>query len=435
LIIRFRFENYRSFREAQELSLVANSSREKADSLIATNAAPHGLVRSAAIYGANASGKSNVLQALQFFVSAIRSSQRQWAPTQKISVEPFALTKNQNEVSSFQLDFIVGGVPYQYAFAVTAEQVVREWLYSYPNGRKQTWFDRPPSAEGPITFGAHFTGENKAIENLTRKNSLFLSAAAQNNHLMLSPLFTWLTTKINILFDSGSRTSSHNTKEMRDAALRERVTAFLKHADLGIVGIAVETKPYDEKLIELMNILFAKISEYTPSLNAPAETTDKSPAAPTEIDVLSLQHKLEDGSTVSFTPSSESSGTMAFLSLLPRVLEAIESGGVLCVDELDSSLHPLLALELVKLFNDHRFNRSGAQFIFNTHDVNLLDSDVLRRDQIWFTEKGTTGESHLYALTDFKPKTNENLKRGYLQGRFGAIPFLGTFPWTDGVSE
>ena len=429
MIIRFHFENFRSFRDMQELSLVANSSTDKADSLIPTSAAPHGLVRSAAIYGANASGKSNVLRALQFFVSAIRFSQRHWDPSQKISIEPFALAKKRNEVSKFQLDFIVEGTPYQYAFAMTSDEVVREWLYSYPNGRKQTWFDRPAPTEGPIAFGTHLTGENKAIENLTRKNSLFLSAAAQNNHAMLSPLFLWLTNKINILMDSGMRIQFYDKSRMRDLALRERVVSFLKRADLGIVGLTVQTKAPDEKMTEMMNVLFAKISELVPSSDG------QKLKVPTEIHEINLQHESEDGSMVSFEASEESAGTQTFLSLLLPTLEAIESGGVLCVDELDSSLHPLLALELVKLFNDPRFNRTGAQFIFNTHDVNLLDSDVLRRDQIWFSEKAVSGESHLYALTDFRPKTNENLKRGYLQGRFGAIPFLGSFPLPEDVRE
>lgn len=422
MIIKFTFENYRSFRKVQEFSLVANSSKDRAESLIPCSAVDHGLLRSAAIYGANASGKSNVLRALQFFVDAIRKSHRQWNPSKKIFTQPFALSKKRNETSSFTLDFIVAGIPYQYAFAVSPDQFEREWLYSYPNGRKQMWYER--KAAQPISFGAHLTGPNKIVEDVTRKNSLFLSAAAQNNHPMLSPIFEWLSTNINILFDTNTRSNVANREAMRDLPRQKRIAQILKHADLGIVDLSIETQPTDEKMLEMIKEVFAKMSEYIP----PPEEGFK---LPTQTDTLKLVHSAEGGATVDFDPMHESAGTLTFLSLIPPTLEAIETGGVLCVDELDSNLHPLLALELVKLFNDSKFNQTGAQFIFNTHNVNLLDSDVLRRDQVWFTEKSSLGESHLYALSDFKPKLNENLKRGYLQGRFGAIPFFGSFPFSQ----
>jgi AAA15 family ATPase/GTPase len=117
-------------------------------------------------------------------------------------------------------------------------------------------------------------------------------------------------------------------------------------------------------------------------------------------------------------------GTIAFLCLLEPVFPALAKGGVVCVDELDDSLHPLLAMELIRQFNDVKSNPAGAQLIFNTHDTNLLSAGVLRRDQIWFTEKQPDGASQLYPLSDFKPRMHENIENGYLQGRYGAIPFL-----------
>jgi hypothetical protein len=139
-----------------------------------------------------------------------------------------------------------------------------------------------------------------------------------------------------------------------------------------------------------------------------------------------FQHRGQSESPVELSIFNESDGTVAYFSLLGPVVNTLESGGVLCVDELNSSLHPLLALELVRVFNDRKRNPLGAQLIFNTHDTNLLDSSLLRRDQIWFTEKDSSGATHLYPLSDFKPRKNENLERGYLQGRYGAIPFLGS---------
>jgi AAA15 family ATPase/GTPase len=137
-----------------------------------------------------------------------------------------------------------------------------------------------------------------------------------------------------------------------------------------------------------------------------------------------FQHRGLGETRAEFNADNESEGTMAYFSLLGPVVRALEKGGVLCIDELDSSLHPLLALELVRIFSDRKSNPLGAQMVFNTHDTNLLDSSLLRRDQVWFTEKDSSGSTHLYPLSDFRPRKNENLKRGYLQGRYGAIPFL-----------
>jgi AAA15 family ATPase/GTPase len=416
MIIRFRFKNYRSFKDEQELSLVAGNGTENPESIIATNVAPHGLLRCAAIYGANASGKSNVLRALQFFVNAVRNSQRNWAPEGKIDATPFSLSKSAETVSVFRLDFVVKDIPYEYGFSINSERIVGEWLNSFPKGRRQVWFERTEESS-EIKFGESLVGENRSIEKLTRKNSLFLSAAAQNNHAMLSPLFSWLTSKLTILFDSHSSFNSEAIGKYSDSS---RLGKFLARADLGIVGLKVHTQPNDEKSIAVMEAIVEKIKEFYPP------PPDSDFRAPKEITKIFLEHQSEDGSAVEFENALESAGTMAFLSLLAPALEALDTGGVLCVDELNSSLHPLLALELVRLFNNSEINKSGAQFIFNTHDVNLLDAEVLRRDQVWFTEKAAAGDSHLYALADFKPRVNENLKRGYLQGRYGAIPYLSS---------
>jgi AAA15 family ATPase/GTPase len=243
---------------------------------------------------------------------------------------------------------------------------------------------------------------------------------------MLSPIFSWLTSKITILFDARSSLSSEAAGKLIDL---NRLGKYLNHADLGIVGLKVETKQNDEKTMAIMEALFTKLAEFVPT---PSGDPIKPPK---ETHHVLLQHQSIDGSLVPFELAYESAGTVAFLALLGPALDAIDSGGVLCVDELNSSLHPLLALEIVRLFNNPEMNKKGAQLIFNTHDVNLLDSEVLRRDQVWFTEKSPGGDSHLYALTDFKPRINENLKRGYLQGRYGAVPYLGSFNFNRAIDR
>jgi hypothetical protein len=200
-----------------------------------------------------------------------------------------------------------------------------------------------------------------------------------------------------------------------DAQKRKRIDQLLQMADLGVTGIEVRERDVDESTRKMLAAVLTALPEGM-----------SPPELPEKMREPQFHHKCAHGKSVTQGGEFESAGTMVFFGLIGPVITALDSGGVLCVDELDSSLHPLLSLELVKLFNDPARNHSGAQLIFNTHDTNLLDPEVLRRDQVWFTEKDNAGATHLYPLTDFKPRRGENLKRGYLEGRYGAVPFLGS---------
>jgi AAA15 family ATPase/GTPase len=419
LLVRFSIKNFRSFKDAQELSFVAATGKEHAESIVPVEGVPNGLLRVAAIYGPNASGKSNLFRALQFFVGAIEYSFRSWKPGARISIQPFALDQGRDEVSEFRLDFLVEDTRFEYGFRHDAEQFLGEWLYSYPHGRKQVWFERSSEGTGQIKFGKSLFGENRSIEAVTRKNSLFLSAAAQNNHDMLSPIFQWLTTKIR--FSMGTRNSISNdlADKLAEPSINNKIAQLISLADFGIVGITVESEPVDERLVQAMDDLVGRIRELA-SIEPPEYHS------PRQVKTVKLMHRGNNDKQMSLQQSDESSGTVAFLNLAWSAMEIMDSGGVLCVDELDASLHPILALEIVRLFVEPR-SAVRAQLIFNTHDVTLLDSSLLRRDQIWFTEKDPTGASKLYSLSDFRPRKNENLKRGYLQGRYGAVPYLGKF--------
>jgi len=191
------------------------------------------------------------------------------------------------------------------------------------------------------------------------------------------------------------------------------IVGALRAADLGIIGLEVKEE----------DLLAAGDKDYDGTLVA--EFLER-------FQTVSLLHRGSSSAREPFHQGNESAGTLAFFGLLGPLARAIKSGGTVCVDELDASLHPLLALEMLRLFNDHKLNPQGAQIIFTTHDTNILDKASLRRDQIWFTEKDAEGGTHLYPLTDFKPRKNENLERGYLQGRYGAVPFIGS---TDFFAE
>ena len=430
MLIQFRVENHRSLRDEQVLSL-AGSDKAGAHVLRADGVG-EAIVPVAAIYGANASGKSNVLAALAFLRGAVVDSQRQWE-VEGTPQDPFRLSGKAKEPSLYEVDIAVDGVRYRYGFQLSASRVEEEWLFAWPHGRKAVWFERDGDR---FEFGKTLHGENEAIRSLTRPNSLFLSAAAQNNHVTLLPIFRYfaawrfsLTQRLGSFVGGGlsselvRRLSVHGDDEDRSAILQ-----LLRGADTGILDVRVE----------LPDLAFSQLTSQAERLGTLPAKGERDPWA--GISVYRTIHALS-GQTVLFRHRAaedgdawlplalESAGTLALLELAPHVIDTLRSGGLLCIDELEASLHPSLALRLVQMFNDPQQNLKNAQLVFATHDTNLLGSIVgepaLLRDQIWFTEKDDTGGTHLYPLTDFHPRKEENLERGYLQGRYGAVPFLG----------
>ena len=448
MLIRFRARNFRSLKEEQELSLVASSLKDSPEAVTQVKGLDLGLVRVAAIYGANASGKSNVIKALAYMSSAVQNSQRQWAPEGPIPREPFLLDpQSKLDPSSFEVDLLLDGVRFHYGFTLNDREILEEWLDAYPAGtkpiRKQMWFTRKGKA---FNFGNKLGGDNRAIERLTRPNSLFVSAAAQNNHEALLPIYRW--------FSNGFGYVPRDRKSARDVAaqmcvedaFRVGLLLTLQAADLGIVGLEVtealrtkrahrDARPRPPEVPEVLQEVGTFLERVESQLNSVESELDSvvlrlkermGKAFEVQNKMLLLAHRGAAGGSLAFERESESEGTVAFLGLLGPSFQALRLGRSLCVDELDASLHPLLALEIVRLFNDPKLNPRGAQIVFTTHDTNILDRASLRRDQIWFTEKDAEGGTHLYPLTDFKPRKNENLEHGYLQGRYGAVPFISS---------
>jgi hypothetical protein len=431
VLIRFRVRNFRSLKEEQELSLVASSLKETPEAVTRVEALNLGLLRAAAIYGANASGKTNVVKAFEYMSSAVCNSQRRWSPEGPIPREPFLLDpKSKDDSSSFEVDVVLDGVRLHYGFMLNDREILGEWLDAYPRGRRQIWFRREAKT---FSFGKNLTGDNRAVQIVTRPNSLFLSAAAQNNHEALLPLYRWFADRLTYVpGERWARSFLHwKTAEMcQSEGFRHALQHVLRAADLGVMGVDVRLEDafslppggIDSPVRALMEKVMGQLRELAAQVGVEDRTRaalwDKRP-------VLALIHKGSAGDGVALGEGDESAGTLAFFGLLGPVLCATRSGGTVCVDELDASMHPLLALELVRIFNDPKRNPHGAQVVFTTHDTNILAQAPLRRDQIWFTEKDTVGATHLYPLTDFKPRNNENLERGYLQGRYGAVPFIG----------
>lgn len=413
MLIRFSVENFRSIREEQEISLVASTLSEHPETLVPAGGYRFELLRAAAVYGPNASGKSALFHALSFMRAAVTESHRMWAPDGGVPRTPFALDADSRfEPSTFEVDVLIGGIRYEYGFTVDSERVHEEWLYAYPRGKRQEWFTRDASRDMEFTFNRALPGENRSIGLLTRPNSLFLSAAAQNNHTLLLPIYMWFVQSLWIVDDSTrSYFERYTVEQCRAETYRNSLSAQLAAADLGINGIEFnedDTANEQQALYDPVRLpaLRGKRVAQAPSVRL-SHSTDHDP-----------------GVGVALPFEQESRGTRTLFALLGILNWCLGTGGTVVVDELDQSLHSQLASRIVGLFISPDTNPNAAQLLFNTHDTNLLSEDLLRRDQVWFTEKTGEGATRLFPLTDFRARKHENLERGYLQGRYGAIPSL-----------
>lgn len=416
MLIRFSVENHLSIKGRQEISLVASSLQDQGADLIDVNDIK--LVPAALLYGANASGKSNFISALTFLRGAVESSHARVSPKSAVPCSPFRLDKKSKSLpTTIDVDFFLDGTRFHYGFVAVSEGFLQEWLYAFPLGKRQVWFYRD-SKKGPIQFGKSLKGQLKTIEELTRANSLFLSAAAQNAHRQLTPIFEYLST-----FSIDSRIENRSPSAVAtfsDGSIDERIIQFLRQADTGIVAHRFDEVESDTNTKGFMSDLLGIMKKYAPE-------GSELPAELEKIDIkeISLGHQTEKGEPEFFDLRFESAGTLRLLILLRPIFEALQRGGVVIIDELDASLHTYLTEAILRLFNSKETNPHGAQLVATTHDTNLLCSGCIRRDQIWFVEKDSGGASTLYPLTDIRTRATDNIEKGYLQGRFGAVPFKG----------
>jgi AAA15 family ATPase/GTPase len=412
MLLEFRVKNFKSIRDEAVLSMNAS----KDTTFVESNTFETGIksiprvVRSAAIFGANASGKSNLLQALNYLRAMVIES-ASLKVEQTFNLKSFRLDSSMEEKpSEFELTFLKEGVRYQYGFAMTSERIFEEWLYVYKTAKPQHWFSRKfdqETQEDIFEFGPSLTGQRDIWKKSTRPNSLFLSMAAQLNSKKLTPIYSWIVNYLVIFGVQGLPTNDRTIAMIQDDDCKRNILNFLSSADIYIDDISIKSK-------EGMMHQF--------KLNA-LSGNPESNTAKTEILVPEFHHITSEGSA-KFELNEESLGTQRLFALAGPILSILNEGRILVFDELDSSLHTLLARKLVELFHNEKLNKYGAQIIFSTHDTELLHNELLRRDQIWFVEKDLQQASNLYALTDFSPRKKEDLERGYLMGRYGAIPIF-----------
>ncbi len=430
MLIRFGLSNFKSVYEYQELSLVATKLTDLEEHKIKNPAIKEFLLPVAAIYGPNASGKSNILEGLEFFCAFIRRSNR-LETGQSITRNAFKLCQERNkEPSEFTLDFVLNDEHLQYGFSIDDTRVLKEWLFSYKiseTGRKtrSVMFDRDVEQDDPFYFGKSLRGRNRTIEDLTKDNSLFLSTAAQNNHEQLSQVYTYFRDHLDFrVLEIGTRSTDMAIKDvLSNEAILKKVGSILSSTDIGIKGIRLENVELSKKQKEMYEKLNSIFLEDQPNIDFKSAHERTMKKLSQEI---MLSHEGINQGLTEFKLGEESLGTQSFLSILCPALEVIEDGGVFVIDELDSSLHTHLAQLAISLFTDKRINKNGAQLVLSTHDTNLLSSGALRRDEIWITEKDRAGRTSLYPLSDLKIRKDDNLEAGYLQGRFGGIPFFSS---------
>ena len=424
MLIEFSVKNFLSFKNKVTLSMEKGNGDENLDNVITKNGLD--LLRTAAIYGANASGKSNLLKAFTCAILMVRNSHLIPLDGKWNFIKPFLFNeKSKNNPSEFEFIFIVNKIKYRYFFSADANKIYEEVLDAYYTQKPTNIFTRTK------TNKYEFTNDKSKLESLKVKNTenkLFLNTATTWNYDKTKDAFLWFSNAIDT-YDSFSDITDQDLREYsRDNNdLKEFALKLLKEADILIKDIHVdyEEKEMDSTMIDMLVPPLVRTNGTFKMSNVKIE----------------LDHEVidEDNKKRSYKLNfnDESSGTKILFALAPFLKRAFESPKIMIVDELERSMHPALVEFIMKLFNNKDINKANSQLIFTTHATNLLSLDLLRRDQIWFAEKNPdTGVSELYPLDSFSVRKDENIQKGYINGRYGAVPFIKDIDlWLDDIID
>lgn len=436
MLIRFRVSNYLSFKEEVEFSMVKGKTRIHPNHIISGGKSRDAvnLLKSGIIYGANASGKSNFIKAIDFARNLIIDGTK---PDQKIPINPFKLDKkSKSKPSKFEFEIRTGGKDYLYGFEITQDAVISEWLYELLLTSQKPLFERRRDEEGKtiINFD-NLNFKSKRDKEFyqffgkgTRQNQLFLTESMNREPAFFNQIFYWFRDSLLIIFP--------NTKYRINSKLSEDKFNFiskkLEEFDTGICKIDIQEVPIKDTFSKSTQKRIAddlsKVSENEQQINliGPNSTrlfVSKDQDGNLIGKELVFRHKMSDcQEEVPFKSKEESDGSVRLLDLIPILFLGKNEEKVFLIDELDRSLHPNLCYDLIKLFLNET---ESSQLIVTTHESNLLTFDLLRRDEIWFIEKDKNGASKMYSLEEFTPRYDKDIQKGYLLGRFGAIPIMG----------
>lgn len=397
MIIQFTTGNFLSFKDQSTLSLVSSNLKEtrvqSGDIIFEVENSDISLLKSAVIYGSNASGKSNFVKALNFFKWYIINSSKDVQAGEQVNLESFRLNSSTiNEPSYFEIIFIKGESQYRYGFEADDKKVHSEWLYQRANKRKSKEVELFYRKENDFSIHTRFSvGKELVNKKMIRDNALLLSVAAQFNESTSVEIMSWLNETTIISSSTDQRIWNNAITQLDNPSMRNRIVAFSKYADLGLDDIE-----------KIDNNIVSYHKQYDDEGN--------------------------DVNTITFPfKKNESEGTIKYFSLAYPIIDALDNGKRLIIDEFDSKLHPLLTCRIIALFNSNETNPKNAQLLFTTHDTNLLSANLFRRDQIWFTEKDRFGATNIYSLAEYKVRMNASFEKDYMQGKYGAIPIMGDF--------
>lgn len=397
MLIQFSVENFLSIKEKIVLSMLASNDTQHPEHLIQSDKKDNCL-KSAVIYGANASGKSNVLNAFWFVVNYVLNSHEKQLNKRTDRV-PFKFDPvTPAEPSRFEVIFAIDGIRYAYGFAATDKEIVEEYLIYYPNGRPARIFERKNVNEYRFTTDIDL---QNSLKERNSHNKLYLSTAANWNYEKVKPVFEWFSSCSVLTKNSVADAYGVDVEQLRNDEYRDVIASMLRVADFGIQSLSIRDSD-------------------------PVLSARKKADMYANIDAVhQVKNDAGELESYSLNMTEESDGTNSYFKLIGLVKKILDQGGLLVADEMDAHLHPLLTKHIVTLFNSAEYNPNGAQLVFTSHNTSLLDLDLLRRDQIWFTEKcEDSGATDLFSLYDFSVRKDTKVEKGYLIGRYGAIPFI-----------
>lgn len=420
MLLQFSVSNYRSIKDTITLSMLSSSENENSFKIKKYN-----LLNSAVIYGANASGKSNLLRAMGFMGRIVLNKTKVIQSTDTLPHDPFRLNSSTKDASStFEIVFFIDEIKYRYGFELDNTTVYAEWLYANEKGKEAKLFYRdseeeeyvnPKFKEGYIFF------DNSKSKIRVSLNQLFIWKCDQDGGEISKSILKWFS-RFNLIdgLDHGGYIS-YTMKKMEDLTFKNEMINLVKTADIGIENITMEEEDVPLDMIEKMGLPIDLKEEIlkdgglkSVSINTYHKKFD--------------ENNNEIGNEIFELDDEESLGTRKFFKMSAPILNTLQEGKILIIDELDASLHPMLTKHLIKLFSDKNINTKNAQLIFVTHDTNLLKPQIFKRDQIWFTEKDKYGSTILYSILEIKGvRATDDFEKQYLQGKYGAVPYLGKF--------
>ncbi|MXO64847.1 AAA family ATPase [Altericroceibacterium endophyticum] len=423
MLIEFSVQNHRAFRERQTFTMAASSTTERAGHghvLKTEIAAVPYVLSEACLFGANGSGKSSLIDAMSTMQDFVKRSGKN-SPSDKLKVKPFRFHSDWRALpSEFEIVFLHEETIYQYGFSLNSERIIEEWLLTRPKstGRERSIFSRIFNEKNREydwqLNAAHLKGERDSWRSQTLHNALFISTAVRLNAKSLMPPFEWITKSLELLntIDNEFRMSP-TFKWLKDEEKKKRIIDFLREIDVDLSDLHLEEKDIPPNVLSMLKALYEN-----------EESGDTPDFQDLKLPDLSVSRTDNNGELVPLALDEESTGTKALVDLSGSILDVLDHGRTLIVDELNTGLHPLAFQHLISLFASPRTNPKGAQLIFTSHDTSVADQECLGRDQIWLVEKGKDLAARLIPLSDFKGRDAKAFQKKYLDGRFGGIPRL-----------